>query len=181
VTLRVKLLPAGAADDEALVADVVRVINRAYADGEQGLWVEGGARITPVEVAEAIRRGEIVAGRRDGAIVGCASVRMLDATTADLGLISVDPEYQGGGLGREVVRAAEELMRSRGVATAQLELLVPTGWVHPWKTRLRAWYERLGYRVVRTAEFDEVAPQLRPQLATPCEFLVFTKPLRETG
>jgi hypothetical protein len=70
-------------------------------------------------------------------------------------------------------------MRSRGVTTAQLEVLVPTGWVHPWKVRLREWYERLGYRVVRTAPFDEVAPQLRPHLATPCEFLIFRKPIRE--
>jgi hypothetical protein len=79
------------------------------------------------------------------------------------------------------VRAAEELMRSRGVPTAQLELLVPTGWVHPSNLRLREWYERLGYRVVRTAAFDEVAPQSRPHLASPCEFLIFKKPLAVAG
>jgi ribosomal protein S18 acetylase RimI-like enzyme len=177
MTLDVQVLAAGAADDEAVVVGLVRVINRAYAVGEEGLWLDGGARITPAEIAEAVRRGDIVAARLDGEIVACASVRMLDATTADLGLISVDPDRQGEGLGREVVRAAEELMHARGVATAQLEVLVPTGWVHPWKVRLREWYERLGYRVVRTAPFDEVAPQLRPHLATPCEFLIFRKPL----
>lgn len=179
MTLDVQVLPAGAADDEALVRDVVRVINRAYALGENGLWVEGAERTTPAEMAEAIRRGDIVAARVDGEIVACASARMLDPTTADLGLVSVDPDHQGQGLGREVLEAAEGLMRTRGVATAQLELLVPTGWVHPWKVRLREWYERLGYLVVRTAEFDEVAPHLRPQLATPCEFLIFRKPIRE--
>ena len=59
----------------------------------------------------------------------------------------------------------------------QLELLVPKGWVHPAKERLRSWYTRLGYRVVRPAAFEEVAPQLAPQLATPCEFLIFHKRL----
>ena len=55
----------------------------------------------------------------------------------------------------------------------QLELLIPKGWVHPEKARLRAWYGRLGYEVVRTARFEEVAAHLAPQLATPCEFLIF--------
>jgi hypothetical protein len=75
------------------------------------------------------------------------------------------------------VRTAEELMRSHGMTTMQLELLVPQGSVHPQKERLRGWYTRLGYRVVRTAPFEEVAAHLAPQLATPCEFLVFHKPL----
>jgi hypothetical protein len=75
------------------------------------------------------------------------------------------------------VRAAEELMRSRCTSTAQLELLVPTGWAHPEKERIRAWYSRLGYRVVRTAPFEEVATHAASELATPCEFLVFRKPL----
>jgi hypothetical protein len=66
VTPRVEVLAPSAADDEALVGDVVRVINRAYADGEEGLSLEGGARITPAEVAEAIRRSEILAARVDG-------------------------------------------------------------------------------------------------------------------
>ena len=68
-------------------------------------------------------------------------------------------------------------MRSRGVTTMQLELLVPKGWVHPEKERLRSWYTRLGYQVVRSAPFEQVAAQLAPQLATPCEFLIFHKRL----
>jgi hypothetical protein len=68
-------------------------------------------------------------------------------------------------------------MRSRGVTTMQLELLVPKGWVHPEKDRLRAWYTRLGYRVVRSAPFEQVAAHLQSELATPCEFLIFHKPL----
>jgi hypothetical protein len=68
-------------------------------------------------------------------------------------------------------------MRSRGVTTMQLELLVPKGWVHPEKDRLRGWYTRLGYRVVRSAPFEQVAAHLASRLAAPCEFLIFRKPL----
>jgi hypothetical protein len=63
----------------------------------------------------------------------------------------------------------------------QLELLVPKGWVHPEKERLRSWYTRLGYRVVRSAPFEEVAAHLATRLAVPCEFLMFTKQLRGPG
>ena len=114
---------------------------------------------------------------RGGRLVGCAFVRPLDAATADLGLLAAAPERWGAGVGRELVRSAEELMRSGGVNAMQLELLVPKEWVHPEKARLHAWYTRLGYQVVRVAAFEEAAAHLASQLATPCEFLVLRKRL----
>jgi GNAT superfamily N-acetyltransferase len=174
---QVELLGAGAADDERLVEELARVINRAYALGEDGLWVEGTARTSPAEVAELVRSGGMLVATLDGQVVGCGFVRPLDATTLDLGLISASPEHRGIGVGREIVRSAEALARSRGVTTMQLELLVPQGWVHPQKDRLRAWYTRLGYETVRSAPFEEIATHSASQLATPCEFLVFRKAL----
>jgi GNAT superfamily N-acetyltransferase len=177
VTPQVELPATSAAGDEVLVEDLVRLINRAYSAGEAGLWVEGTMRTTPAEVVEAIRSGGMLVASVEGRIAGCGCVRALDATTADLGFVSVAPEEWGSGVGREVVRSAEDLMRSRGVTTMQLELLVPRGWVHPAKDRVRAWYARLGYRIVRSARFEEIAAHAASQLATPCEFLVFRKPL----
>jgi hypothetical protein len=75
------------------------------------------------------------------------------------------------------VRVAEDLTRSCGVSTMQLELLVPMASTHPEKERLRDWYGRLGYRVTRRAPFEQVAAHLVSRLAVPCEFLVFHKPL----
>jgi GNAT superfamily N-acetyltransferase len=104
-------------------------------------------------------------------------VQPLNETTAKLGMLAVTPDRWGSGAGRSLVRSAEELMRSRGVTTMQLELLVPKGWVHPEKKRLRDWYTRLGYTVTRSASFEDVAAHLRPQLRVPCEFLIFHKRL----
>jgi GNAT superfamily N-acetyltransferase len=174
---RVELLAAGVADDASLMDDLAGVINHAYAIGEDGLWVEGATRTTPAGVAELVRSGGMLMATLGGEVVGCGFVRPLDATTADLGLISASPERQGAGVGREIVRSAEELVRSRGVTTMQLELLVPLEWVHPQKERLRAWYTRLGYETVRTAPFEEIATHAASSLATPCEFLVFRKAL----
>ena len=131
----------------------------------------------PSEIAEAIRSGGMLAATLEGQLVGCAYVRPLDAETADLGLISAAPERWGSGIGGELVRTAEELMRRRGVRTIQLPLLVPKGWEHPNKRRLRDWYTRLGYRVIRTDPFEQVAAHLASQLARPCEFLIFHKPV----
>jgi GNAT superfamily N-acetyltransferase len=171
LTPDVKLLAPDEALDEGLVEHVVRLINCAYAVGEAGLWQEGAMRIQPRDIAAAIRNRGLLAARVEGRIVGCAYVRQLDAGTADLGLISTATDYWGGGIGRELVRSAEELMRSRGVTTMQLGLLVPKGWVHPEKNKLHAWYMRLGYRVVRSAPFEQIASHLAPQLAVRCEIL----------
>jgi len=177
VTPRVELLATSAAANEDFVGDLVRLINRAYTAGETGLWVKGTTRTTRAGIADAVRGGGMLVATLEGRIVGCGYVRLLDTTTADLGLVSVAPEQWGSGVGGEIVRSAEDLMRSRGVATMQLELLVPRGWVHPEKDRLRTWYARLGYRIVRSAPFEEVATHAASELATPCEFLVFWKPL----
>jgi GNAT superfamily N-acetyltransferase len=177
VMTEVTLLAPDEAGDEALVEELVGVINAAYAVGEAGLWLEGATRTGPGEIADAIRSGGMLAATLEGRVVGCAYVRPLDAGTTDLGLIATAPERWGNGVGGELIRSAEEQMRSQGVTTMQLELLVPKGWVHPAKDRLRAWYTRLGYRVVRSAPFEQVAAHLAPQLATECEFLIFRKSL----
>ena len=173
----VKLLVPEEARDDVLVAELARLVNEAYAAGEAGLWMAGSTRTGPEEIADAIRSGGMLAATLDGRLVGCAYVRPLHAGTADLGLVSAAPEQWGTGVGRDLVRSAEALMRSRGVTTMQLELLVPKSWAHPEKDRLRQWYTRLGYEMVRVAPFDEVAAHLASQLATPCEFLIFRKRL----
>jgi GNAT superfamily N-acetyltransferase len=180
VTAEVKPLAPGDARDEVLVEELARVINEAYAIGEAGLWVEGARRTGPEEIAEAVRSGGMLAATLDGRLVGCAYLRPLDADTADLGLISTATDQWGRGVGSDLVRSAEELARSRGVRTMQLEVLVPKERQHPAKIRLRDWYTRLGYRVVRTAPFEEVAGHLAPLLAGPSEFLIFHKRLTGT-
>jgi GNAT superfamily N-acetyltransferase len=177
MTAEVEQLAPDEARDPALIGELVRIVNEAYAVGEAGLWLEGTTRTEASEIGETIRSGEMLAATVEGRLVGCAYVRQLDADTADVSLVSAALDRWGTGIGRELMRSAEDLMRSRGVTTMQLELLVPKGWIHPEKERLRRWYERLGYRVVRSAPFEQVAAHLAPQLATPCEFLVFRKSL----
>ena len=170
-----------AAGDDALARDLAQLINRAYAAGEAGLWVDDTGRTDEPEIAEAIRAGHMLVARRDGRIVGCARTRPVDATTAEVGLITADPGAWGGGIGRALIDAAEALASTSGRTTMQLELLVPRQGTHPDKERLRDWYTRRGYTVARTVPFEQYVPQAAPFLSAPGDILVFTKPLRGPG
>ena len=159
------------------VVELVALINRSYAAGEAGLWKDDLGRTDEREIAEAIGADQMLVARVDGRIAGCLRTRALDASTSDLGLVGVDPDAWGGGIGRALIQAAEDLARSRGATTMRLELLVPRTGTHPDKERLRGWYTRRGYAVVRTVPFEEYVPHAAAFLAAPGDILVFTKAL----
>jgi GNAT superfamily N-acetyltransferase len=170
-------LTLGAAGEER-VAELVRLINDAYAAGEAGLWIDDTARTDETEIAASVRAGEMLLAVVDGRTVGCIRVRALDDTTAELGLVSVDPQAWGNGVGRALVVAAEDLMRARGADTMRLSLLVPRNSVHPTKQRLHEWYTRLGYAVFGSMPFEDAVPQAAPYLTAPCDLLLYRKQLR---
>lgn len=172
-------LPAEAASDEATMTAISELINRVYKVAEDGLWVDGAARTNPAEVAELTRAGEIVVARLDGRLVGSVRLQVLGDDLAEFGMLVSAPEHRSIGIGRELVRFAERESRAGGRYVMQLEVLVPREWSHPVKEFLTGWYGRLGYRLVRVGTVDEAYPDLAPLLATPCDFRIYHKDLRE--
>lgn len=173
----IELLRAAAAGDGDLVGELTVLVNRVYAAAEEGLWVAHATRTTTTEMAEMIAAWQIAVARMDGQIVGAVRIQQLDASRGEFGMLVADPARRGEGVGRELVIFAEELSRQRGLAVMQLELLVPREWTHPNKELLHAWYTRLGYRPVRSGTIDESYPGLAPLLATPCDFVIYSKDL----
>lgn len=169
------MLAPDAGDDA--VAEVTDLVNRVYAAAEEGLWRDGALRTTAAETRDFIRGSEIAVARLDGPIVGSVRVQLLGAGVGEFGMLAADPGHRGAGIGRDLVRFAEQRSHERGCETMQLELLVPRTWTHPAKKFLHGWYTRLGYRVVRTGSIDEQYPALAPQLATPCDYVIYHKPL----
>lgn len=163
--------------DDHLAPRIAALVNAVYADAEKGLWRDASARTTPEEIATFIRAGQLGAARIDGALAGAVRVQRLTDDLAEFGMLVAAPEHRGIGLGRDLVAFAETWARGQNLSRMQLELLVPQTWSHPVKDFLRAWYERLGYRQVRTADFADDYPRLVPLLATPCDFVIFEKPL----
>lgn len=162
-------------DDTALAAQIADLVNRVYAEAEEGLWLDGTARTSEAEVADLIRAGQIAVMRSDERVVGAVRVQLLDDGVGEFGMLVAAPDQRGTGLGRVLVSFAEQWGRERGLSRMQLELLVPQTWKHPVKEFLRDWYTRIGYRVVRTGDLGDDYPGLVPQLAGPCDFLVFHK------
>jgi GNAT superfamily N-acetyltransferase len=175
---QIEHLPAAAAANVGLVDDITDLVNRVYRVAEDGLWLDGAVRTDVAEVAGLVRAGEIVVSRQDGELVGCVRVQHLDAETGEFGMLAADPDRRGTGIGRDLVRFAEQSCADAGRHTMQLELLVPRDWTHPVKEFLAGWYTRIGYRVVRRGTINEDYPHLAAQLNTSCDFLIFHKALR---
>ncbi len=180
----IESLPTAAATDADVVPQLTDLINRVYAEAEEGLWVDGATRTTAAEVADLVGAGEIAVARRDGHdehIVGSVRIQQLDDELGEFGMLVADPAHRGEGIGRDLVRFAEDRCRRQGRAIMQLELLVPRNWTHPSKAFLDAWYTRIGYRPLRTGTIEETYPHLAPLLATPCDLVIYHKPLVDGG
>ncbi|WP_433654577.1 GNAT family N-acetyltransferase [Nocardia sp. CA-128927] len=176
--MSIEILPAAAADDAALVAELTELINRVYTVAEERIWRDGYCRTTPSELASLISAGEIVVARdADNEIAGAVRVQQFADGVGEFGMLVCAPEQRGSGLGRALVDFAERWCADHGADTIQLELLVPRGWTHPVKDFLRNWYLRLGYVLERKGELEQDYPHLVPLLATPCDFLIFHKPV----
>ncbi|MFC0112047.1 GNAT family N-acetyltransferase [Kibdelosporangium aridum] len=167
----IHMLPRAAAIDTALITEVSDLVNLVYATAEAGLWNGGADRTTPAEVARLVAAAEIAVARAAGEIVGCVRVRQVGPDVGEFGLLAAAPRLQGAGVGRGLVRFAEEHCRLLGRHRIQLKLLVPHG-----RARFPAdWFGRLGYRVEKTASVEDTFPHLVPRLAVPCEFHLYRK------
>jgi GNAT superfamily N-acetyltransferase len=170
--VEVQLLSRARRADMSVLAELV---NLSYAASEKGMWLDGAARTTPADVAQLARDGKLAVARLGERIVGCIRVEGIDEKAAEFGMLAADLEHRGAGIGRELVRFAEDRSRGAGFATMRLELLVPREWAHPSKEFLAAWYTRMGYRSFRRRTVEESYPELARWLATPCDFVTYEK------
>lgn len=174
----IQMLPYTASANEAEMEQITNIVNRVYAATEESLWKPGTLRTTVEEVAELTRSGEMAAARSEGRIVGCIRVRKIDEATGEFGMLAVDDEYQGSGIGRKLIHFAEQKCLNERLQKMQLELLVPQEGSHPDKAILESWYTRIGYRPDHTESVDASFPQLADMLAIPCKLIVFQKELQ---
>jgi putative acetyltransferase len=107
---------------ESLLSDVAQgLIARLNAE-LTARYPEDGAthfRLDPDEVAPG--RGAFLVARLDGAPVGCGAVRKLDAATAEVKRMFVDPAARGHGLGRALLEALERAAAGLGARRLVLE------------------------------------------------------------
>jgi GNAT superfamily N-acetyltransferase len=164
--------------DPAQAEVIADLVNQAYADSERGLWIDGTQRTDAREVAAVAEAGELAVAHLNGRPVGVIRIQQLDPDTAEFGMLATDPAVRGRGVGRDLVRFAEDTCRHRGSAKMQLKLLTPRHWVLDSKEALHAWYSRLGYEPARVGlMMEQDYPELASQLADPADYRIYLKHL----
>lgn len=189
--LVIEFPPVTAADNLSEISAITELVNRVFIDAEAGIWNEGFVRTSDAEVADFIRKGQLALAYlasspsasedqaiQKGQLVGCVCVKRASDSMCTLGMLSLDKTHQGLGLGREIFKFVEEYCLSLGCTTLGLDILMPTSYDHPLKTRMHAWYLRLGFQQVRLGDFGDDYPALVPLLSGPVVYRVFEKKLK---
>ena len=143
------------------ITGLVRLINVAFV-AEQ--FVFEGARIDAKQTQAFMDSGQFLIAESSAGLAGCVYVE-IRRDRGYLGLLSVDPRYQGTGLGRKLVAAAEDYFRAAGCCAVDLRVISQ-------RTPQPPFYRHLGYAEVGTAPFS---PTLQPKV--PGHYIVMSKSL----
>jgi len=149
----------------AAVADaekITNIINAAFHIVE-GFFIDG-PRIDQAEVEQLLDKGAFLLAEAGDKLNGCVYVE-LRGERSYLGLLSVDPTCQRGGLGSLLMSEAEKYCRERG--SRFMDILIVN-----LRTDLPAFYQRRGYFENGTAPFPaDVVTKI------PCHFINMSKAL----
>jgi len=141
---------------------ITAVINAAFKIAE-GFFIDGN-RITQSEVEEKLANGAFIVAENGDTLSGCVYVE-LRGERSYLGLLSVDPSYQQGGLGSLLMREAEKYCREQG--SRAMDILIVS-----LREELPAYYQKRGYVQNGTSPFP---PDVETRI--PCHFINMSKPL----
>lgn len=167
------ILPAGSDDVPALN----QLVNSAYRgeSSKKGWTTEAdlldGIRTDEASLREMIAKpnATILKYVANGQTVGCVYVER-KGDSLYLGMLTVAPELQAGGVGRALLEQAEIYARQQGCRRITMTVI-------PQRTELIAWYERRGYQ--KTGE-TQPFPMDDPRFGlpkVPLSFIVMNKPV----
>ena len=155
-TLEIRLAkPSDAEKITAVINAAFRIVEEFFFDGN---------RITLEEVQRSFTTGAFLVAESGGDLTGCVYLEPR-GDRAYLGLLSVDPARQQGGLGSRLMNAGEEYCRERGARF--MDILIVN-----LRTELPAYYRRRGYVENGTTPFPEDVPTKQA-----CHFINMSKPL----
>jgi len=167
----------------ATSADIARLqpfVHSAYrGDTARKGWTHeadllDGQRIDAEGLAEVINdpKQVILLAEQGGRLVGCVQVTDKGEALAYLGMLSVDPDLQGAGLGRRLIAAAETEARNR-FGAARMEMTVIAQ-----RRELIDWYVRCGYQLTgETRPFPATDPRFGLPRRDDLAFVVLTRAL----
>jgi predicted N-acetyltransferase YhbS len=145
------------------IRGLVRLINAAFVVEQ---FVFDGDRVDAEETRNFMNTGQFLVAEDTNGFVGCVYVEVRK-DRGYLGLLAVDPQEQGTGLGRKLVAAGEDHLRTAGCCAVDLRVISQRAPLPPF-------YRRLGYVETGTAPF---APSLEAKV--PGHYIVMSKSLAE--
>jgi ribosomal protein S18 acetylase RimI-like enzyme len=120
----------------------------------------GGDRIDEGQVRELIERpgSMLLVIDQDDGLLACCHLENRGGGVVRFGMFAVQPQAQGGGVGRRVMAEAEERVADEfGASTMEMTVLAQ-------QQALILWYERLGFKPTgETTRFPADARYARPQ------------------
>ncbi len=142
---------------------MTRLINSAFAVEK---FVEGG-RTDGAELLERMQKGVFLLGYDEAGVLVASVYVEVRGARGYFGMLAVDPERQGNGLGRKMVGAAEGYCRQKGCTAMDLTVL-------SLRPELPPLYRKLGYIENGTEEFLS-SHRLKPGMQ--CHCIVMSKEL----
>lgn len=158
--------------------DLEKLVNSAYrGDHSRKGWTTeadllDGVRVTRKSLESLLQQeGSAILLLRDadGRLTGCVNLQQ-KADRYYLGMLTVEPEIQGAGIGKQLLHLAERYVSEKGGKTIEMTVISR-------RTELIAWYQRHGYRDTgKKAPFPTGDPAFGiPKV--PLEFIVMEKML----
>jgi ribosomal protein S18 acetylase RimI-like enzyme len=142
-------------------ADVAALVNSAYA--VESFFVDGD-RTSAAEIEALMEVGTFVVLEHSLGLAAAVFVKPNGDGTSYLGMLSVDPAFQGEGLGTRLVRIVEALSEAAGYRAVTLRII-------NLREELGRWYRSLGYVECGTSPYEH-----RP-VKQACHFIEMRKPL----
>ncbi|MGD0800381.1 MAG: GNAT family N-acetyltransferase [Terracidiphilus sp.] len=141
---------------EADLVPLIALINSAFA---MESFFEG-PRTDVERLTETMRKGEILVYENDACqLPGCVYIENR-GQRGYLGMLAIDPLYQGRGLARPLMAAGEERLRQQGCEAVDITVL-------SMRPELPPIYRRYGYSESGTEEFHSSRP-LKPGVECHC-------------
>jgi ribosomal protein S18 acetylase RimI-like enzyme len=165
----------------AELPDIVRLVNAAYrGDGAKAGWTHEAAYISGqrIDLATLTKDLEtdgarVLAWREagEGELLGCVWLEPAGAGGWYLGMLTVRPDLQDRGLGRQILDAAERYVAELGARRLRMTVV-------GIRDSLIAWYRRRGYRPTGAREpFPYGDARFGEPLRDDLDFVLLEKPL----
>jgi GNAT superfamily N-acetyltransferase len=130
---------------------ITRLVNTAFL--VEQFFIERD-RTNPAEIGNLMRKGTFLLAEEGSTLVGCIYME-LRGEHGYFGMLSIDPQRQSKGLGRQLVGEVEKYFRDAGCKSCDLKIVNV-------RTELHDLYHRWGYVDTGTAIYNDPTPTKIP-------------------